>query len=644
MENDNQLPINNLSSTKKQVFILALSFFFAGLTLLLYHLFGKTLVQAVYEGRSFQLLNSFIQHQDTKNLDHYIALADRYVLIVLFMGLFATQFLVATYRIFFTRQRLPLFCIILFLLFLMLGVYLLGPNNRTYSPHGLWHSSIVYQILNGSTPPGNPFFAGQKLSYPWGYHYLSAILNNATGTSLPWIFAGINIISLCAAAFILFRLCRLITSNTNALGASVVTALFCTRFFPDFLLDVFNPVLVSAETYRTIPFIKRCFSVSGVPLGLAFSSLGLYAAIQFYRTPKKVRYSLLVYIACISCGFLYYQMLPGLLAGIGCMFLISPFIVKEKKWIRYYIKNGLLFLALVTAAATIYPYLKSLNTSNLNSIVLFNPSCLLKKLMCSSVFILPLTTIFWIGTRNSKHELQKTVIYFISAYILANLLCYYFINLPYGNEYKFILYSSVLFGLFAGIGYTHAKKLPIRIVFACLFIYTLYFSMNDIIIRINRHAHVKPIIQQNCHYVNPALNPDLYEWIRTQTPKNSVFIDNTLYVPIFAERAIFIGIDRTLNGKRHSIPGIGLSIYDFLNEICCISSQSIDDRMRINQKILSSTSVDSHLLEQLKDDFPQRPIYIIYRTRTQPETFSQTFGKRVFTNTDCSIEIYLLNQ
>lgn len=58
--------------------------------------------------------------------------------------------------------------------FLSLGIlplvfiFLWTPNNRIISAHGLWHTSIVYQIMNGNIPPGHPYLAGEPLLYPWG--------------------------------------------------------------------------------------------------------------------------------------------------------------------------------------------------------------------------------------------------------------------------------------------------------------------------------------------------------------------------------------------------------------------------------------------------------------------------------------------
>ena len=40
-------------------------------------------------------------------------------------------------------------------------LYLWNPNFRVYSYHGLLHSSVVYQILNGFVPPDCSLLAGE---------------------------------------------------------------------------------------------------------------------------------------------------------------------------------------------------------------------------------------------------------------------------------------------------------------------------------------------------------------------------------------------------------------------------------------------------------------------------------------------------
>ena len=78
----------------------------------------------------------------------------------------------------------------------LLCLFWLQHNNPRLlaSWHGFLHTAIATQFAEGSIPPENPFFAGEKLPYYWFYHFCGYLFSRLAGIdplhAFQWIAAG----------------------------------------------------------------------------------------------------------------------------------------------------------------------------------------------------------------------------------------------------------------------------------------------------------------------------------------------------------------------------------------------------------------------------------------------------------------------
>ena len=103
----------------------------------------------------------------------------------------------------------------------------------------------------------------------------------------------------------------------------------------------------------------------------------------------------------------------------------------------------------------------------------------------------------------------------------------------------------------------------------------------------------------------------LYEWIRNNTAKESIFIDSSNLLPVFAQRQLFIGIDK-INEKKVSTTGY-CSITWLLEDIYGYNIDLLQSRRTLVEDIYGTGPIASlQPLDELSK-FNEN-IYLIVRT------------------------------
>jgi hypothetical protein len=125
--------------------------------------------------------------------------------------------------------------------FLLLGalpllfIYSWSADNRISSSHGLWHASIVYQIMNGSLPPNNPLLGGEPLFYPWAHHAVVAGISQVLRLSPSYVFALMNLGLLLFTILLVYRASRAVcpdrVTNLFAVFLSIYGLTFLARVY-----------------------------------------------------------------------------------------------------------------------------------------------------------------------------------------------------------------------------------------------------------------------------------------------------------------------------------------------------------------------------------------------------------------------------
>ena len=87
----------------------------------------------------------------------------------------------------------------------------LASGSFLVSYHGLAHAAIARAILRDGIPPENPYFAGERLHYYWGFHLAGAVLARGLGIDPLRALNLLRVLAAAAAPVALARLARQVT-------------------------------------------------------------------------------------------------------------------------------------------------------------------------------------------------------------------------------------------------------------------------------------------------------------------------------------------------------------------------------------------------------------------------------------------------
>jgi len=594
---------------------------------LAYWVFNHRLIEAMYEGRSLAVLNNLIQYQHKHSLEHYLALADKLFVRMLFLVFIGVSFLFIVYRLVFTSRRASLLQPVLLFLFILVTVYALNPNHRVYSYHGFYRAGIVYQILNGSVPPVDYLFAGEPLRSPWGYAFLAACVTRLLNVSPFYSFAVLNILSLLVVCLLVYRISRLLIQDRRANIFSVLISVFGTTIITPLLITASSRQISFYLEPRSAPSYQKFFNVNGVPVGLVFVFLFIYSLMRFFCHRKVGIHSVYLFIGVLGCGFFYPPLLPGILAGAAVVFFLW-WRFRKRNLFPVDRKTVLLPVALLLISlALLVPYWISLSAGVKGGVALAKPGFVFRNFANFLFLSSPLLVVLYLRRNFLKAHVDRSGLLILTAILSANILSYIFLHIPDDAEYKLLLLSLTILGIFGGISFHFLTQAGYqRTSFLILLLFFLPCA-EVVYTSLTRDANVSVSYREQGRYLHSADTEEdgLYEWIRHHTPTDSIFIDTEPSIPIFAQRCLFVGRDKEAWGTR----GYGIAMGYLLHARHGYDFDVIEQRNRIVDTIynLPGGSAESEVEEFFAT---HDKVYIVTRKDTAIHPFDRINFKEVF--------------
>ncbi|MHC4215448.1 MAG: hypothetical protein ACYSWP_18960 [Planctomycetota bacterium] len=295
-----------------------------------YSLFGKTLIEKMYYGQTWDSLNNLIKYQHKHPLEHYLSqgplLFKRIVFLSVAFYLFISGFSFFAYRLIFSDKKAHLAIVILLPVLAVILLYYLNPSFRVLSFHGFYRAGIVYQIINGYVPPLDPLFADYTVHSPWGFPWLIAMSSKVFNISPFYSFALSNIICLVLTSIGIYTIAGLVYKNQKARLFAVLISIYAITPFPRGFLTSIQSLFHNQSTeFRTTPIFLKFMTVNGNPVGVVFFVLFLYAIIKLLRDGGFQKYTPLLFISFLGAGFLYPPILPALGASLVILILLRAF-------------------------------------------------------------------------------------------------------------------------------------------------------------------------------------------------------------------------------------------------------------------------------------------------------------------------------
>jgi len=555
-----------------------------------YLIFGAIILVAAlaygYFGRGI-VVNFYESNGDTDLITrHKIVLTDKVTFLVLAAA--AVCFLLG--QITFSPNKTNLVWAILIFTTILAFVYKLNPNHRIYAHHGFLHTGIVYQILNGQIPPTNPLLAGQTLLYPWGYELIVAVSNKICPVSPFYTFAVMNIMSLAACMILIYAISRLLIKDSTANVLSVLISIFAVTMGNKYLLRLLRHVGIS-QAYKGIPAFVKFSNVNAAPLGLVFYLLFLYSVIKIFTDKKLWGNIITFFISILGAGFVYPQFFPAIIASTGCLCVVNVFRNTRQERTRYLKKSAWTVTALAIATLVIYFYISSITSGMKEGIEWFNLKQALLNAATYVIICFPVLLIIFLNRKPVYEETNRQVLVSIVTVVVATLSCYLFIHLMWNNEYKFSMLSMVTLGIVAGVAFRLMIGWCCKWVVFILLLLLMFPTFSNICTNLWHLDFLElPYIEKAEYiYSRNSEENELYEWIRSNTTADDVFIDTEPLLPVLAQRPLFIAVDKQVKGHFIQYPGYSVLFRVFLEGMCGYERAMISSRNVIVYTIYDPT-------------------------------------------------------
>lgn len=546
----------------------------------------------------------------------------------------ALAFLVVIWLAFFifSRRNMPKIGLLLLGISPLLILYLFNHNLRIYSIDGFRHAGIVYQLLQGNIPPLDPLLSGQVMQYPWGWHCVAALITKLFNVTPFYSFAVINILSLCLTMVLVYKISRSVIEDEKANIFSVLISIFAITIYTQ----------ISTEA-RGVPLFEKFADSNGIPLGLVFFLLALFSLIKLFQNKNLWGNLLLFFTTLLGGGFLYPAFFPGIVASTVLLCLVFLFISRLANLTPDLKKLILLLGVLGLGIVCLMPYVFSITSGFGGQTQLFDLQRISVKIVRYVVVTLPLLIIIFLNKGYLGDNTDKTALTVLFTVVMATLCCYIFIGLPLGAESTYFILSTVVLGIVGGIAF-HAMKQRLNkavvLVIVLFFFVPLVLGMQE---KLSFQNDDLPVLErygekESYLYSTRSEENELYEWIKSNTDKESTFIDVTLDIPVLAQRRLFIGMDRAAPMSSGPIgmkdiyagePGYRWKIDTFLRQMNCYDPSLIDIRQALVKRIYNPKAfITDTEIEELQNTFIN--VYVVDRTQAlagnmNREKFNQVF-------------------
>ena len=547
------------------------------------------------------------------------------------------------YREIFTSKHVRLFWYVLLAVLTMAVMYALNPNNRVYSYHGFMHAGIVYQALNGTIPPLNPLLGGEPLLYPWGYHLLAAGISRMLNLSPAYSFAVINVASAVLVMVLAYKISQtLVSSRSHNLFSALLTLAGATVFNKQMIDLIIDHVHINIENLA-IPYFIKFTNVNAAPLGIMLYLLFLLAYIKINQPGKyTLCYGALLFLSVAGCGFFYPLMFPGILACTATLFVAEIALMSTDSQANKYKIFATKMIVIVVAVLFVLPYLNSLTGGDVTGKTeILSLTHVKRNALSCLVIALPVIALILINFSTLKKTLNKypTIVLLASAF--ANMVAYVVFHLHGNNELKLFILSMASLGILGGISLRSSTNWPKKHLAALILIPFLIPAISVLWLNVNVYADLPVTYQEDGRNIThtDAEKNELYQWIRSNTAQDAVFMDLDLDVPVFAQRQLFIAKDTKHSGKILAQLGYGNTMKALLGAQSCYAPQLLRQRNELIDR-LYDTKQELPLTELHDAAASVGEIYIIARSREMQERFASPDFELVFMTSNRQFGIY----
>jgi Uncharacterized membrane protein (DUF2298) len=449
--------------------------------------------------------------------------------------------------------------------------FLINSQYRVMFAHGFFHLGITYQIMNGIVPPMDPIFAGQPVLYPWGYHWLIANVSSVTGIAPDITFFVLSMISLALTVMLVYIIVLDYASSHITAIFGVLIAIFGVSILnsgpaADFVNQMMLPVLNFVDVHflsrinLDLPYDMSLFTLGerrvrlpikylqleGSSFGIVFVALFVFSIMRVFSLSHRSLASYFLFgLALLGAGFFYPMFWSGLIGSL--VFIVSA--------MGYtYGKSAARSIAIVLAVAgcttlVLLPYLLQITAGKppeASIVVNKNIWLIIAKTIRYSWGMLPiLLLIVWQRRFLMQRLFQKDAFVICAlAMSLGTFAMYILLVAPEHTEYKYYILSWLSAGIVAAIPMRKLldRKYILAIVYSSILLFPLSFDLFTYSLESGPFSD--PFYRDGVDLRHEDRSEDeLYRFLLENTEPQDIVVDSHLTVPVFAQRALLVGLD-----------------------------------------------------------------------------------------------------
>ncbi len=447
-----------------------------------------------------------------------------------------------------------------------------------------YHATIVREVMTRGIPPKEPLLADFSIKYMWFYHVFLAAWIKLSGLS---IFKAMGMFNVVNAFLFPYMIAKYTTYFTGKRYLIVFAALFAIAgldsaswiFWPVGLIRCFfGEVTGMAEVKR----ILASTSINGSQVVYFLSPAGTWHVnvSDKFLTVTVFNYSLNLLLACLyfvlserflsssrfKSGVVLVTIIAGtflfhVVTGITLLFIIFSYTVLMWLASRYIYKGnppiaglGLLLISAIVATSIALPYFYSLVTGSggegehevMHHLFQIAFTSILTILFPLIVLFSPVKSAFK-KLFSRKDHVSRTLLY----WIFCLLVMCVFINIGTVGEKKLVYFLFMISGpvIFIEIvekirATSGAKRVLLVAATGLLFIVPPVLTFRGFMM--DRPADP---MQSRRYYLDDE-EKRFYEWIRDNTSKDSIIIENNSdhLTPVYAQRKNFYSWNSIVTG------------------------------------------------------------------------------------------------
>jgi hypothetical protein len=489
-------------------------------------------------------------------------------------------------------------------------VALISPQFGLVGWHGFMHSAPIYQIMNGGpVPPEEPLFAGGTLRYPWVEHWIVAQLSGFTGVNVHWLTLAIEIIAYAALLLAGGRLAALLSKDRASIALGVLfTGFGISIFHAGLLVDAFQRAFPSLWLETRVVPLDKFANISAMPIGYAAFATAAVAGLRLASETDPPRRQARVVLCCTALASLLHPL--SWLCILAFQGVVGVVLLATRKR-QELLHAAWLAAAVILPSVVALPYLRAVGASESSDgwTGLTYAELFWAKLGDAAVFLGPLLLVAYVERARLRRMLAEgnRALGIVLLSIPCMVAAYLVLRFPGRNEYKFLL--TLVPGAAAVLGLCLRPLLDRHQVLAGALLVLLLTPGA-------RMLGIRPGFQvtEPCRTDGPYLqainanNNALYRWIATETPKDAVFVSESLRIPPLGRRSLYIAMPAQWLGR----DGWGLDRFSLLEwHIRRPDAVMLLRQQRAVQVLAPVWSKPAgELVNAIQADVPGRPLFV----------------------------------